>query len=313
MSQNKYQVLVIGGNGFVGNHIIRYLSKHNINVLSVVRNKLRKVNKVEYVPVGNFTNLSFKNWYAIFKSVDCVIDCSGKNPVKDFRESDLMDVQRLTENVTKALVSAKVKHYIFLSSVKVLGENTEFSGFNNSSRPNPNDLYGQSKTLSEKIIEENLRGSDTKYTIFRPPLIIGKDVKGNLISLISLIDKKVPLPIKDITNKRAIIGVSNLANYVCLSIMNENFFQKKLLVFDANLSTYDLGRKIASSLNKKNNFFKVPNFIIKFLVAINPKFNKIFNSLEIDPKTMTIDTKLEQRYKIDYDIGNAVKGYLSNL
>ena len=78
-----------------------------------------------------------------------------------------------------------VKRFIFLSSLKVLGEETSRDvPFYHDSIPHPLGCYGRSKLLAENELIKLGRSTGLDVVIIRPPLIHGAGVKGNLDALL---------------------------------------------------------------------------------------------------------------------------------
>jgi nucleoside-diphosphate-sugar epimerase len=118
------------------------------------------------------------------------------------------------------------------------------------------------------------------------PLVYGKSVKGNLKSLIKLINYKIPLPFADIKNKRSLIGIDNLVDVLIRCIEHPNAVGKTFLVSDGeDLSTSELINLIASGMNRSIILFRLPRALLKFFGFIlmrQGQIDRLIGSLQID-------------------------------
>lgn len=106
-----------------------------------------------------------------------------------------------------------VKQFIFVSSMSVYG--LESGVIDKGSPLNPKSNYGKSKLQAEELIS-TLEDSIFKVAIIRPPMIYGAECKGNYTRLSKLALKTPIFP--DINNKRSMIFISNLCEFVRLLI-----------------------------------------------------------------------------------------------
>jgi nucleoside-diphosphate-sugar epimerase len=287
------KILVTGANGFIGHNLYKNLTKLNYSVKGTARN----LNTVlinydtKYISVGNID--ANTNWDHALEGVDCIIHCAGKAHV--INKKDELDIYRVinregTKHLAEQAVKAKVKRLIFLSSAKVNGESTgNFDYpkiFTNDDTPNPQDNYAISKFEAEKALWEIASKTNLEVVIVRLPLVYGKSVKGNLKSLIKLINYKIPLPFADIKNKRSLIGIDNLVDVLVRCIEHPNAAGKTFLVSDGeDLSTSELINVIASGMNRSVRLFWLPRVLLKFFGFIlmrQSQIDRLIGSLQID-------------------------------
>ena len=133
----------------------------------------------------------------------------------------------------------------------------------------------------------NFKKYGLKIIIIRIPLVYGPFVGANFLNFIKLVNLKIPLPFGNIQNKRSIIFVGNLADFICKCLESKKALNKSFVVSDSYpVSTKDLVRLIAKGLNKKIIIFKFPLKILKlFGLFTNTmhKVNRLIESLEVDP------------------------------
>ena len=184
---------------------------------------------------------------------------------------------------------SKVKRLIFLSTIKVNGENTK-KGYplKNNSPSCPRDLYAKSKLKAEKILTSISKEENLEIVIIRSPLVYGPNVNANFLKLMELVNKGFPLPFLSINNKRSMIYVENLVSFIIVCLNNDSAKNKTFLVSDAlPISTPNMIKLISKFLKKNFSLFPCPVFILSivgFLTKTSNKLDKLIESLEIDPK-----------------------------
>ncbi len=259
------KILITGASGFVGSALTKELSKRNIHWVAYHR---------EYdLPK------SFKGFNTIIHLAAKVHDM--KYPTLD---AFIAGNVELTERLARRALEDRVPHFIFLSSIKVNGEERDEPYFE-VDVPAPKDPYGLSKWMAENIIKEicTQAGSTLKYTIIRPPLVFGEGVKGNFELLQKIAKIPLPLPLGGIKNKRSFIHVHSLVDLLIDCAKNSEHFQNKtFLASDGNnYSTTELLIKFGK--NPKMLFY-VPKSWFKFFFKLIGKknyYSKVFESLQI--------------------------------
>ena len=287
------KILVTGASGFIGQSLCETLSKSGRSVLGAVRslNPILLNNNIKYISVGD---ISFKqNWKDLLFGVDCIIHCAGI--VHNMNKDKNFDAYKLTNlNGTKYLAEqaaeAGVKRLVFLSSIKVNGENTDIINglekFLYNDIPKPKDAYAVYKFEAEKVLFNISTNTELETVVVRFPLVYGNAVKGNLKRLVDITSKNLPLPFKAINNKRSFIGIHNLVDLLIRCIDHPEASGKTFLASDGeDLSTPELIKLIASSMGRKANLFPMPVYILKFLGSIfgrKEEINRLVGSLRID-------------------------------
>jgi nucleoside-diphosphate-sugar epimerase len=287
------KILVTGANGFIGQHIYKHLIKLNYSVKGTARNlDTVLINyDTKYISVGNIDAKT--HWDHALEGVDCVIHCAGKAHARNKKVE--LDIYRKvnrdgTKHLAEQAVKAKVKRFIFLSSVKVNGESTGksmgFELFTNKDIPNPLGNYAISKFEAEKALWEVASKTGLEIVVVRLPLVYGHGVKGNLARLIKIIYSKIPLPFGGIKNKRSLIGIDNLIDMLARCVEHSDIAGKIFLVSDGeDLSTPELIRLLASTMGQSAKLFTVPTFLLKFLGFVmgrQQEINRLTESLQID-------------------------------
>jgi UDP-glucose 4-epimerase len=242
-------------------------------------------------------------------------------------------------NVTQTLELAKkakesgVKQFVFMSTVKVYGEEND-DVYTEESNCSPEDEYGKSKLKAEQELLK-LEDKSFKVSIIRTPIVYGYGVKANIKSLVNLINKVPILPFGKIENKRSMVYIGNLCHLVdvvigttevalpksdylgctALAVSDEVKCTAKaalpsvfLACDDEPLSTSKLCELIAKSLNKKVYLIKVP-FFESLLKLVKPSFHKrLYGSLEVDNSITKERLNLSNPYSVEEGIEFMIEG-----
>jgi len=274
-------ILITGSSGFVGSYFInKYKDKYEIKTFSFLKDEIKTLDCSDVDIVFHLSALVHQMGGAIKE------------------EYEKVNVTQTLELATKAKAFG-VKHFVFMSTVKVYGEETE-STYTENSTCTPEDEYGKSKLKAEN---ELLKLEDENFTvsIVRTPIVYGYGVKANIKSLVSLV-KKVPLlPFGGIQNKRSMVYIGNLCHLVDVVIEKQ-----KSGIFlasdDKPLSTTKLCELISKSLNKKVYLIKIP-FFESLLKIVKPSFHKrLYGSLEVDNTLTKKNLKLSNPFSVEEGI-----------
>ena len=277
-------IAITGSNGFIGNYLSKYLINSGYKIRRIQRKKGKNVFLINDLENNN-------DWRKILSGVDVVIHCASKvhsfkSSKKNISEYESINVLA-TKRIAKEAAKLNVKKLIFLSTVKVYGEKTlPKIPFNNKTEFNPEDEYSKSKCRAENVLREVSKKYGLKIIIIRIPLVYGPLVGANFLNLIKLVNLKIPLPFGNIQNKRSIIFIGNLADFICKCIVSKKVINKSFVISDSDpVSTKDLVKLIAKGLNKKIIIFKLPFKILRLfglLTKTTEKINRLIESLEVD-------------------------------
>jgi nucleoside-diphosphate-sugar epimerase len=285
------KICITGANGFIGKSLCKSLINLKIPIIALARSQNFFLNflQTEQIQLGEFSLKS--NLKEYFSKCHCVVHCAGKayDNKLELDEYNSANI-KLTKKIAEYAVAAGVKRFIFLSTIKVNGESTnkndKIKVFKHYHKPNPQDGYGISKFEAEKVLLDIALKTGLEVVIVRLPLVYGIDTKGNMKRLIKLINFRIPLPFKEIRNKRSLIGIDNLIDLIIRCIEHPNAAGKIFLISDGkDLSTPELIKHIASAMGQSVKLFSFPVSLLKFFGFIFRKqkeIGQLTGSLQID-------------------------------
>ncbi len=192
-----------------------------------------------------------------------------------------------TLNLARQAAEAGIRRFIFVSSIKVNGEQTTLDqSFTADQVPAPQDAYGISKLEAERALQGLAKETGMEVVIIRPPLVYGPGVKGNFAMMIKLLDKRLPLPLGAINNKRSLVALDNLVDLIITCINHPAAANQVFLAGDGkDLSTSELLREIGKAMGKPARLIPVPSGLLMFGAGLLGKkaiAQRVLGSLQVD-------------------------------
>lgn len=283
-------VLLTGGTGFVGRHIACQIKglDHASLACAVRRPGTSKFGQ-EFV-VGSLQ--ANTDWSAALSGQDIVVHAAARAHVMlDETDDPLAEYRKVnvggTLNLARQAAEAGVRRFIFVSSIKVNGEQTaKGQPFSAESIPAPEDAYGISKMEAEQALQALAEKTGMEVVIIRPPLVYGPGVKGNFATMIKLVEMGLPLPLGATHNKRSLVALDNLVDLIITCIDHPKAGNQVFLAGDGeNLSTTELLRGIGAAMGKPARLIPVPAGVLMFgagLLGKRAVAQRVLGSLQVD-------------------------------
>ena len=187
-----------------------------------------------------------------------------------------------TEALARAARAGGARRFVFLSTIKVNGEETA-RPFTATDPARPEDAYARSKWAAEQALAavEGLEG-----VVVRCPLVFGPGAKGNLRALLALADTPWPLPFGAIDNRRSFIHVDDLARILLECAMQPQAAGRTILAAHPQpASTTGIVSEMRRSLGRPRRLFGVPAPALEGLAGFagaGEKMRRMTRSLEVD-------------------------------
>ena len=316
----KY-VLITGATGFVGHFLCTQLLAEGYRVRGTIlafelpSSLFAGVDPAVIEPLGPYTP-----WQHALTGIDTIIHLaarvhimndSASDPLTEFRKVNVAGTIQLAREAVKA----GVKRLVYISSIKVNGEESA-QLYTTDSPACPSDPYGISKWEAEQALRKIEAETGLEVVIVRPTLVYGPGVKANFLNMMKIISRGIPLPLASIKNKRSrisnfgfwilnfglkggiplpfasirnrrsLIYVGNLVDALAICATHPNAAGKTYLVSDGeDVSTPELIRRTASAIGVSARLFPVPVSLMKLAGKLTGKsgaVNRLTGSLTVN-------------------------------
>ena len=155
------------------------------------------------------------------------MDDRSSDPLAAFRTVNVEGTQRLAQQA----VEAGVRRLVFLSSLKVLGEDLRPDNPCRHGLPhNRQTPMAQSKWEAETALRAIGNASGLEVVVIRPPLVYGPGVKANFARLVQAVARGIPLPLGSVDNRRSLVGLDNLTDLITSCVQHPTAAHQTFLV-----------------------------------------------------------------------------------
>jgi len=285
----KPAIVITGANGFVGKRLCDALSALGCPLLGIVRTGAVNM-AFPAMDVGEINNDT--DWSFALAGATTVVHLAARvhvmkerlvHPLSAFFAVNVEG----TINLARQAAAVGVKRFVYISSIKVNGERTQPGlPFTEIDEPQPTDDYALSKLEAERGLHEIALETNMDLVIVRPPLIYGPGVKANMAALVTAVQKGWPLPLGAIDNRRSLIAVDNLVDFLMICTTHPMAANQTFLVSDdQDLSTTELIRGISRAANVSDRLMPIPVGILKLMGRMAGKFDvvsRLCDNLQID-------------------------------
>jgi UDP-glucose 4-epimerase len=309
MKDGRSVVLVTGASGFVGRNLAPTLAAHGLIVRRALRKPSPQPDTVTVTAIGPQTD-----WNEALSEVDAVVHLAAR--VRHPHEEHAIDVYRSlntdgTLHLARCAANAGVRQFVYLSTLLVNGSSTDGRpSFRENDRLMPCGVYGLSKAAAEAGLEAMVQDTEMNITVIRPPLIYGVGALGNFRLLVKAVERGIPLPFGSIHNRRAFLGVGNLASFIVHRLTHQQGkFDIFLVADDEQVSTPEFIRRIAKALGKKSRIVPLPLFALKALFRLigrSEAYDSVAGSLEVDT-TKALKTGWRPQLSLDEGLRSALQ------
>lgn len=245
--------LVTGATGFIGQVLCRHLQANGIFVRALLRRPITGDWQDSVIADLSDQKQLFLNNTAVNK-IDTVFHLAG------IAHQGATSHAYRTVNVdaTKKLImlagEAGVKRFIYFSSVKAI---------------HPEDDYGRSKRVAEKIVLKLGKQYGMHVCIIQPALVYGPCVKGNIDSMLRGIKKGWFPPVPENHNQRSLVSVEDLVDAALTVAVNAKANEKVYSITDGKLySTRQLYDAMRQAMGLSAKRWSIPMFVLRIMARI---------------------------------------------
>lgn len=280
------KVLITGANSYIGVSFENYVREHYSSELSI--------DTVDMID-GSWREKDFSSY-------DIVYHVAGIAHADVGNVRDEVKAKYYAINTDIAIETAKkakmdgVKQFVFMSSAIIYGDSAPYGKkkvITAETEPKPSNFYGDSKWQADKGVRKEADESFT-VTVLRPPMIYGKNCKGNYPALAKMA-KKLPV-FPDVKNERSMLYIENLCEFLA-QVMIRGLGGTYWPQNTEYSRTSELVKLIARASGKKVFVSKAFNWVVAVASKIPGKIsglaNKAFGNLRYDQNMSHYDFKYQ--------------------
>ena len=291
MHDRPIHLLVTGANGFVGHALCAELLQRGHTVRCAVRQRSHPtLAGCEVVNIGDIGPDT--DWSQALRGVQAVVHLAARVHVMNESGTDALQAFRAVNTeaslqLAKQAAATDVRRLVFMSSIKVNGEcSLPGQAFSELDAPAPVDAYGQSKNEAEQALWRLSATTGMELVVIRPPLVYGPGVKANFSVLMRTVQRGWPLPLGAVHNRRSLVALDNLVDFVALCLLHPQAANQTFLVSDGqDVSTTELIRGLARAARLPAHLVPIPVGWLRFAAAALGKtgaVQRLCDNLQVD-------------------------------
>lgn len=303
------RILVTGASGFVAQALFSVRATGDEYFAAS-----RKLLAIEGVQWRQSPTLSASaDWKGVLEGIDIVVHMAARVHLPGDGDQSAYRVENCDGAVKLAqdAIEVGVRRFIFLSTSKVLGDESGEGPLDETAPMRPGDAYAASKLAAEQALTS--LGGGLQTTVLRPPLVYGPGVKANFLALLSAVSRGVPLPLGRINNRRSLIYVDNLASAIIACVDSTAAAGRIYNVADdPSVSTPDLVRALAAALGISPRLFPVPPAALEAcgaLVGRKETVKRLTRSFEVDSSAIRSELGWRPPHSFETGIERTVRWY----
>ena len=301
-------ILITGGTGFIGYHLINRLVTKGHKITCVIRpdsniEKLQQFN-IKYYFIEDIINKRIDFYqFDILYHLASIRHKWGTNWNKYIQSG-----QEFTEMLLKSSIG-KIAHFIFCSSVAVYGYTEELPISEDTERK-PCNLYGKMKLECENLVTLYNEKYGLPYTILRPSIVYGEnDPQGMMTRLIKMIHNNSYHTVGNGRNRIQCIYIEDFINI--LEKIGTNFHPTNdgfIVSYKYPITINNLVKLIRNELQKKVILdIKIPEWFARFISTVIERIYQIGIKLT-GPEPIIAQEKVDTMVKdVIYDISKIEK------
>ncbi|MHB1920638.1 MAG: NAD-dependent epimerase/dehydratase family protein [Chitinophagaceae bacterium] len=247
-------VLVTGGTGFLGSHLLKALIEEGVPVRSIYRKKILQhvavdiATKVEWVQ-ADILDVSILP--DLMKEVTVVYHCAGMISFNPGMQDQLRKVNvEGTANIVNAALDASVQKLVHVSSAASLGRARPGTGLDETKaweEDTNNSYYGYTKYLGEMEVWRGV-AEGLQAVIVNPTIMLGKgDWSTGSLALVKQVFDEFPYYSKGING---FVDVEDVVRAMIL-LMNQEIQSERFILNAENWSYLDLFTEMARKMGKR--------------------------------------------------------------
>ena len=249
-----------GATGFVGQYLLRELPKRGYRLRVLLRRPSAVPLACASVLIGDIARPH--NMTEALTGADAVIHSAGlAETMSGLPEDDYRLINtEATIGLARAASRARVKRFIFFSSIRAQSGPTASETLTEDAEPKPTDAYGRSKLAAEQGLAE----ANIDWVALRLALTYGPGVQGNMARLIRLARSPYPLPVGMLKGRRSLLSLANLVEAIDTVLRAPTPLRHPLLVADPDPVTIaEMIAAMRQGLQRRPGIFPLPSSLLR--------------------------------------------------
>lgn len=239
------KITIIGGSGFVGTNLCRYLASKQQNFEIVdIKESQQFSERYKFGDVRDIESLR----RAVTGDIVVNLAAVHRDDIRDMSEYTRTNVDG-AENVARVCSEQDIRKIIFTSSVAVYGFAAPGTG--EQGEINPFNEYGRTKYEAERKLESWFKAGDNSLIIVRPTVIFGEGNRGNVFNLLNQIASGKFVMIGKGNNKKSMAYIENIVAFLDAAIFSEEKYGVFNYVDTPDLTMSELVSQVRSKLKGK--------------------------------------------------------------
>ncbi len=309
------KVLVTGASGFVGRSLCDALLRKGHSEYSIVPAVRSPRGLPGECVVGEIDGKT--DWREALHGVHAVVHLAARVHVMNDRVADPLTIFRSvntegTLHLARQCVAAGVRRFVFISSIKVNGEERA-APYTEADTPAPEDAYAISKWEAEQGLRQIAAQTGLEVVILRLPLVYGPGVRANFLALLRAVARGIPLPLGAISNQRSLIYVGNLVDAILRCLEHPAAAGQTFLVSDGEaVSTPELVRCMAAALGRPARLVTLPVPLLWLATTLAKKsalVTRLAGSLSIDSSAIRRELSWTPPFTLDEGLRETAAWY----
>ncbi len=250
--------LVTGATGFIGRVLCAKLKARGAEVRGLARHSAE--GPWDRMIVADIGRDPFPG--NALNGVDAIFHLAGK--VHSLSKADGEDSEYMranvdgTRNVLEASSTAKIKRFVFMSSVKAGGEGSDIC-LDEAMDDNPETPYGRTKLEAERLVFKHARRHKMHAVVLRLPLVYGAHDGGNLMRMLGAVAARRFPPLPEFGNQRSMVHVVDVAEAAIIAAERPAASGQTYIVTDGRpYSTRELYALMRVALGRKKPRLSIP-------------------------------------------------------
>jgi len=280
------RVALTGGTGFIGQHLLRSLTRRGYQVRVLLRRPTVVPADCTSAVIGDIARP--QNMASALADVDAVIHSAGLSvaasghPEDDYR---VLNVEA-TIGLARAAQRAGVRRFVFISSIRAQAGSSDPRVLTEAMEPQPTEPFGRSKLAAE----QGLKDVGIDWVALRLATVYGPGVTGNMARLVDLARSPWPLPFGGLAARRSLLSLDNLAAAIHCVLSAQGPLRRALLAADPQaLNAGEMIAALRRGLGRRPGLIPVPEKLLESMLRAagrSEAYERLARPLVADPSAL---------------------------